>query len=57
MAGNISVPTQMTSINILDNGKGICNVTYPRKGNISVILEVRRYIVVFFKLSNILRPY
>ena len=56
IAGQISVPTHITNMKILEIGSGMRKMIIQQKGRISVILEVNRYTIVFFKLSNILRP-
>lgn len=53
----MSVPTQMQSMKMFDSGSGICRITKATNGQISVMLDVSRYTIVFFRLSKILRPY
>jgi hypothetical protein len=56
MAGKISVPTQIVRMKIFDRGNGSYNAISAIYGNTSVIFDVSRYTIVFFRLSNILRP-
>lgn len=46
----------MHNMKMLDKGRGICKTTRPTNGHISVILDVSRYTMVFFKLSKIFLP-
>jgi hypothetical protein len=46
----------MINMKMFDRGKGICKMTRATKGQISVIFEVSKYTIVFFRLSKILRP-
>jgi hypothetical protein len=54
--GNISVPKSIQRIKTVVNGKGILNITNPKKGTNSEIFDVKQYAILFLRLSNIFLP-
>lgn len=57
MAGMRSVPRSMQRTRTVEMGGGIWRINSTRKGMISVVWLEDIYMIAFFRLSNILRPY